>query len=1013
MSRKAKPKRLFKVASEFNVSTSSIVDSLSDEGFEIANKPNSKITPEMYEALEEVYGVDKAKSKEHEKAKEEYENRRNQIRSSRNESVSVEDYLEPLEEDMPLEPEDEEEVEGIKSQDEEEEPKQEEEAAAEPQLEPQEEQDEEQSAESEQEQDETVEEAEEEKETEEVTVSEDEEAEQVEKEEEPEEETAEGPEEVEAQDDEAKEEVKEETVSEEKEESGVEEKVEEEAETKTVSEEEKEQVEAKETEDKPDEDSDTEKSEQKEVKSEDSDEDKDDKKEESKKKESKKDDEEEEDEEEEEQGVIRGRAGRLKGTKVVGKVKVDDSKPKRRKKRKRKKDRKKDKNKKDSSKKKKSKKKSKKKKKRKRRGGGVDEEHVEKKLKETLQKMQSSETVGSKRQKRRRKRKEERQEEEELQAELEELEDQIIEATEFITVSDLADLMDVQPNDVITTCMNLGMMVSINQRLDASTIELVAEEYNYEVEFVDADEGLEEIELEEDDPEDLEPRAPIITVMGHVDHGKTSLLDYIRKSQVAAGEAGGITQHVGAYEVETDDGRPITFLDTPGHEAFTAMRSRGAQATDIVILVVAADDAVMPQTIEAINHSKAAGVSIIVAINKMDKPGANPDKIKQQLAEHDVIVEEYGGTNQAAEVSAKTGEGIPDLLEKVLIEAELMELKANPDRQADGVVLEARVDKGKGIVSNILVQNGTLEVGDSFVAGPCYGRVRAMENELGERVEAAGPSEPVQLTGFDDIPQAGDKLVVLEDEKKAKEIANQRQQIRREHELRKSKHLSLDDLSRRLALGEVEDLNLIIKADVDGSIEALSGALQKLSNEEVSVKVIHTGAGAITESDVLLASASDAIIIGFQVRPTSNARQVAEEEEIDIRLFSVIYDAVDEVKDAMEGMLSPEISEKLSGNAEVREIFKVSSVGTIAGCYVTDGKIKRNNPVRVVRDGVVIYDGEIDALKRFKEDVKEVQTGYECGISIVNYNDIKVGDVIENYEVIEEKRRLEDVKSDD
>ncbi|HKL19528.1 MAG TPA: translation initiation factor IF-2, partial [Halalkalibaculum sp.] len=530
---------------------------------------------------------------------------------------------------------------------------------------------------------------------------------------------------------------------------------------------------------------------------------------------------------------------------------------------------------------------------------------------------------------------------------------------------------------------------------------------------VDADEAIEEIELEEDDPEDLEPRAPIITVMGHVDHGKTSLLDYIRKAQVAEGEAGGITQHVGAYEIQTEEGRNITFLDTPGHEAFTAMRSRGAQATDIVILVVAADDAVMPQTVEAINHAKAAGVSIIVAINKIDKEGANPDKIKQQLTEHEVIVEEYGGTNQVAEVSAKTGEGIEELLEKVLIESELMELKANPDRRADGVVLEARVDKGKGTVANILVQNGTLKIGDPFVAGPCFGRVRAMENEHGERIQKAGPSQPVQLMGFDDIPQAGDKLVVTEDEKKAKEIANQRQQIRREQELRRTKHLTLDDLSRRMALGEVSELNIIIKADVDGSIEALSGSLQKISTDEVSVNIIHTGAGAITESDVLLASASDAIIIGFQVRPTSNARKLAEEEEIDIRLFSVIYDAVDEVKDAMEGLLSPDISEKLVGNAEVREIFKVSKVGTIAGCYVTDGKILRNNPVRVVRDGVVIYDGEIDALKRFKDDVKEVQTGYECGISIVNYNDLKVGDIIENYEVVEEKRKLEDARSFD
>lgn len=984
MSRKAKPKRLFKVASEFNVSTSSIVDSLSDEGFEIANKPNSKITPEMYEALEEVYGVDKAKSKEHQKAKEEYESRRNQMRASRNESVSVEDYLEPLEEEMPLEPQDEEEIEGLKPQEKEEpeetlEPVEEEEP--EPAIEPVEEEEPEPAIEPVEEEEpepaiepvEEEKEAEEEKEVEEKAEQEEEaetaeEEESAEEEKEAEEVEKEQPEEVEAE--EKAEEVEE--VEEEKEAEAAEEEKE--------TEEEKEEAEEPEEEEKAEE---TEAAEEEEST-------------------------EEETEEEKERGVIRGRAGRLKGTKVVGKVKVDESKPKRRKKRKRKKDRK------GEGKDKKSEKRSKKKgkKKKKRRGGGIEEEDVEKKLKETLNKMKSSETVGSKRQKRRRQRKEEREEEEQLQAELEELEEDVIETTEFITVSDLADLMGVKANEVITTCMNLGMMVSINQRLDASTIELVAEEYGYEVEFVDADESLEEIELEEDAPEDLEPRAPIITVMGHVDHGKTSLLDYIRKSQVAEGEAGGITQHVGAYEVETDEGRPITFLDTPGHEAFTAMRSRGAQATDIVILVVAADDAVMPQTIEAINHSKAAGVSIIVAINKMDKPGANPDKIKQQLAEHDVIVEEYGGTNQVAEVSAKTGEGIDELLEKVLIEAELMELQANPDRRADGVVLEARVDKGKGIVANILVQNGTLEVGDPFVAGPCFGRVRAMENELGERVEEAGPSEPVQLMGFDDIPQAGDKLVALDDEKKAKEIANKRKQIRREQELRQSKHMSLDDLSRRLALGEIDDLNLIIKADVDGSIEALSGALQKLSNEEVSVNVIHTGAGAITESDVLLASASEAIIIGFQVRPTTNARQVAEEEEIDIRLFSVIYDAVDEVKDAMEGMLSPEISEKLYGNAEVREIFKVSSVGTIAGCYVTEGKINRNNPVRIVRDGVVIFDGEIDSLKRFKEDVKEVQTGYECGISIVNYNDIKVGDVIENYEVVEEKRKLEDVKSE-
>ncbi len=893
-----KPKKLFKVASEFNVSTQSIVDALAGEGFEVDNKPNTKITSEMYEVLEGEYGTDKERSREHEKAKEEYESRRNQIRQSRNESISIEDFLEPLEEDT-AEPEEEDgTIAGLKPKDEEEEEPEEEAVAEEEAADADEE---ETTAEEEDTEDEEEAEAE--------TAAEEEDAGEIE--EEPEEDTAEA------------------------------------------------------------------------------------------------EDEEEEDEDDEDEMVIRGRAGKLKGTKVLGKVDIDEdeAKGKRRKKRKRKKDLKKD----DDSSKSKKKKKSKKSKRKGR--GGPDEEDVEQKLKETMRQMEQSDTVGSRRQKRRRQRREEREEEEQLRAELEERQQEILEITEFITVNELAEELGVKVNEVITTCMNLGMMVSINQRLDASTIELVAEEFGREVEFVDADEAIEELEIEEDDPEDLQPRAPIITVMGHVDHGKTSLLDHIRKTHVAAGEAGGITQHVGAYEVETGDERRITFLDTPGHEAFTAMRSRGAQATDIVILVVAADDAVMPQTIEAINHAKAAGVSIIVAINKMDKEGANPDKIKQQLAEHDVLVEEYGGTNQSAEVSAKTGEGIDDLLEKVLIEADLMELKANPDRRADGVVLEARVDKGKGVVANILVQNGTLEVGDPYVAGSCFGRVRAMENEHGERIEKAGPSTPVQLTGFDDIPQAGDKLVVTEDEKTAKEVANQRSQIRREQQLRRTKHLTLDDLSRRMALGEVSELNLIIKADVDGSIEALSGSLQKLSTDEVGVNIIHTGAGAITESDVLLASASDAIIIGFQVRPTANARRTAEEEEIDIRLFSVIYDAVDEVRDAMEGLLSPEISEKLVGNAEVREIFKVSKVGTIAGCYVTDGKIVRNNPVRIVRDGVVIYDGEIDSLKRFKDDVKEVQTGYECGISIVNYNDIKVGDVIENYAVVEEKRSLEDAKN--
>jgi translation initiation factor IF-2 len=966
-----KPKKLFKVASEFNVATQSIVDTLSDNGFDVANRPNSKITPEMYEVLDGVYGDDKAKSREHEKAKEEYESRRNQILSSRNESVSIDNFLEPIDEEEEAEKE-----------------KKEKSAPKEPTLEPQEE---------------PVEEKEEKDENEEKAVK------------------------PEKSKTEAKEEDASETDKVEKEKEEAEEKVE------AKSEESKEEPEPsadKTVDDVDDEDDeeevDSEGEEDKEAE-EDIDESEDDEEEDDSDEEFEDDEEEDEDEDEDqeeedesdeddEEEIIRGRSNKkLSGTKVVGKVEFSKEPRKKRKTRKRKKDRKDD-DSADSGKQKKapkddkSSKKSKKSKKKGRRSK-VDEEDVEKKMRETMQKMQSGGTVGSKRQKRRKQRKEEREEELAMQEEMEELESQIIEVAEFITVSDLADELEVKPTDVITTCMNLGMMVSINQRLDASTIELVAAEYDYEVEFVDAEEMIEEeIEVEEDDPEDLEPRAPIITVMGHVDHGKTSLLDYIRKAKVAAGEAGGITQHVGAYEVKTDDDKRITFLDTPGHEAFTAMRSRGAQATDIVILVVAADDAVMPQTIEAINHAKAAGVSIVVAINKMDKEGANPDKIKQQLSEHGVIVEEYGGTNQVALVSAHTGDGIDDLLEKVLIEAELLELKANPDRLAQGIVLESRIDKGKGTVANILVQNGTLKVGDPFVAGPVFGRVRAMENEHGTRLQEAGPSSPVQLIGFDGTPQAGDRLIVPKDEKTAKEVANQRQQIRREQSLRRVKHMTLDDLSRRMALGEVSELNIIIKADVDGSIEALSGALQKLSTEEVSVNIIHTGSGAITESDVLLASASDGIIIGFQVRPSAGARKLAETESIDIRLFSVIYDAVDEVHDALEGMLSPEISEEMKAMVTVREVFKVSKVGTIAGCYVTEGKLNRNNPVRIIRDGVVIYDGEIDSLKRFKDDVKEVQAGYECGISIKGFNDIKVGDEFESYEVVEEKRTLDDAR---
>ncbi len=974
-----KPKKLFKVASEFNVATQSIVDSLGEHDFDVANRPNTKITPEMYEVLSSIYGDDKAKRQEHAEAREEYESRRSQIMSNRNESVTLDSFLEPMDD---LEPEEDEPVKDEKKETEAKKPVE----SPELSLEPQETPPPAPEPEEEEEPETTAEEAEEEAPAADETEKKVADAEAEPKKEEVEEEdTAEAvAEDVDTGDSDVEEDVtKAVSTTEEGEDDTAEDAETEKTAAKAKEEEDKEKETESVSEPEPDVSDEVEED----------------------------DEEAEEDTEDEEEEVIRGSAGRLKGTKVVGKVSFTSEK-KKVKKRKRRKDRK-DEDDSKSSRSTKSDKPAKKTKKSKKRSKSskIDEEDVEKKMRETMQRMKESDTVGSKRQKRRKQRREEREEEQQLQDEMSELENEVLDVTEFITVSDLAELLDVKPTDVITTCMNLGMMVSINQRLDASTIELVAEEFDYEVNFVDADEVVEEIMVEEeDDPEDLEPRSPIITVMGHVDHGKTSLLDYIRKAKVAAGEAGGITQHVGAYEVKTDDDKKITFLDTPGHEAFTAMRSRGAQATDIVILVVAADDAVMPQTIEAINHSKAAGVSIVVAINKMDKPGANPDKIKQQLTEHDVIVEQYGGTTQVAEVSAHSGEGIDDLLEKVLIEAELLELKANPNRLAQGIVLESRIDKGKGTVANILVQNGTLKVGDPFVAGPCFGRVRAMENEHGNRLKEAGPSTPVQLTGFDTVPQAGDRLVVPSDEKTAKDVANQRQQIRREQSLRRTKHLTLDDLSRRMALGEVSELNIIIKADVDGSIEALSGALQKLSTEEVSVNIIHTGSGAITESDVLLASASDAIIIGFQVRPSSTARKLAEAESIDIRLFSVIYDAVDEVHDALEGMLSPEISEELRGMVEVREVFKVSKVGTIAGCYVTEGKIHRNDPIRIIRDGVVIWDGEIDSLKRFKDDVKEVQSGYECGISIVNFNDIKVGDEFESYTIKEEKRKLEDAQ---
>jgi len=963
-----RPKPLFKVASEFNVSTQSIVDTLEDKGLTASNRPNFKITPDMYVVLEQVYGEDKAKSADHERAKEAYESRRNQMMNQRNDSVTVDQFLEPLEDE---EPEDKTPAASIEDD-------------LLGGLEPVEE-------------DSTPSQAEVTEETSgELQISED---------------KVEVDLELQTEEDEPTESVTE----------VVEEKLtNSSATTNSDGEVASDELKgASEDEKKTSESNTTAASALTEQTTESTDEDAS-VKEEQTIVEAKQDVEEKGEQTtsprkptmdvESEEDIIRGRAGKLKGTKVLGKTAFtseisSDGQP--RKKRKRKKDRpdtpagtqEKSTTKPTVTTKKKSKKKVSK--------TEVDEIDVDRMMKETLKKIQGGSTVGNKRGKRRRQRKEEREEELQLQQEQDAQGNSVIEVTEFITANDLAEELEVSVTDIISACMSIGLMITINQRLDAGTIELVSEEFGKEVVFIDAEEMVEEFEEEADDEADLQGRAPIITVMGHVDHGKTSLLDYIREARVAEGEAGGITQHVGAYEVLHNE-KKITFLDTPGHEAFTAMRSRGAQATDIVILVVAADDSVMPQTIEAINHAKAAGVPMVVAINKMDKPGASPDKIKQQLSDHSVIVEDWGGSTQFALVSAKTGMGIADLLEKVVIEAELLELKANPDRRADGVVLESRLDKGKGIVANILVQNGTLKVGDPFVAGPCYGRVRAMENDLGVRITEAGPATPVQLTGFDEMPQAGDKIRVATDEKAAKEIANQRQQIRREQALRKTKHMTLDDLSRRMALGEVSELNIIIKADVDGSIEALSGALQKLGTEEVSVSIIHTGAGAISESDVLLASASDAIIIGFQVRPTAQARKLAENEEIDVRLFSVIYDAVDEVRDALEGLLSPEIKEQIMGSVEVREIFKVSKVGTIAGCYVTDGKIDRNNPLRIIRDGVVIYDGEIGALKRFKEDVKEVSSGYECGISIRNYNDLKVGDSFESYKMTEEKRTLDE-----
>ena len=634
----------------------------------------------------------------------------------------------------------------------------------------------------------------------------------------------------------------------------------------------------------------------------------------------------------------------------------------------------------------------------------LSDEQIKNQIKETLEKL-TNKGGKSKGSKYRKEKRTYRREQDELQQELEAA-DRTLRVTEFITVSELASLMDVSATEVISACFSLGVMVTMNQRLEADTLTLVADEFGYKIEFADADLEAESEEEVQDTEEDLLPRAPIVTVMGHVDHGKTSLLDYIRKTNVIAGESGGITQHIGAYNVKLENGQRITFLDTPGHEAFTAMRARGAQVTDIVIIVVAADDDVMPQTKEAIAHAQAAGVPMIIAINKVDKPNANPDNIRQQLSGMNILVEEWGGNVQAQEISAKFGNNVDLLLEKVLLQAEMLELKANPNKNATGAIIEASLDKGRGYVSTVLVQAGTLRVGDYVVAGKNHGKIKAMLDERGRQLTEAGPSIPVTILGLDGAPTAGDKFKVYEDEREAKSIANKREQLQREQTIRTKKHLTLDELGRRIALGDFKELNIILKGDVDGSVEALSDQLQRLSTEEISVNIIHKGVGQITESDVLLAAASDAIMIGFNVRAGANAKELADREEIEIRTYSIIYAAIDDVKEAMEGMLSPEIREQVIGNVEIRETFKISKVGTIAGCMVLNGKVTRNSKIRLLRDGIVKFDGELESLKRFKDDVKEVTKGYECGLNIKGYNDIEVGDILEVYEEIEVKKKL-------
>lgn len=633
----------------------------------------------------------------------------------------------------------------------------------------------------------------------------------------------------------------------------------------------------------------------------------------------------------------------------------------------------------------------------------VSDEDVAKQVKETLARLTNK--TKNKAAKYRKEKRENVQNRLMEQEEMEQEDSKILKLTEFVTANELASMMDIPVTQVIATCMSIGIMVSINQRLDAETINLVAEEFGYKTEYVSA-EVAQAITEEEDNEEDLQPRAPIVTVMGHVDHGKTSLLDYIRKANVIAGEAGGITQHIGAYNVKLEDGRHITFLDTPGHEAFTAMRARGAKVTDIAIIIVAADDNVMPQTKEAINHAMAAGVPIVFAINKVDKPHANPDKIKEELAAMNFLVEEWGGKYQSQDISAKKGTGVHDLLEKVLLEAEMLDLKANPDRKATGSIIESSLDKGRGYVATMLVANGTLKMGDIVLAGTSYGKVKAMFNERNQRIKEAGPSEPVLILGLNGAPAAGDTFHVIDTEQEARDIANKREQLQREQGLRTQKLLTLDEVGRRLALGDFHELNVIVKGDVDGSVEALSDSLIKLSTEQVQVNVIHKGVGQISESDVTLAAASDAIIVGFQVRPSSSAGKLAEQEGVDIRKYSVIYDAIEEVKAAMEGMLAPTLKEQITATIEVREVFNITKVGLVAGAMVKTGKVKRSDKARLIRDGIVVFTGAINALKRFKDDVKEVGTNFECGISLANCNDIKVGDIIEAYEEVEVKQTL-------